>query len=265
MSKEVTDQMDALMGGERKPDGAAKAVPDDYEKTKHELDNARGRCKTLDARVKELERENAALRASRSQEDLVSSALTEEERQKLDPVFLTAAAKIAAASEERIRREREERDQQTAQEREERESQAKEDFKRLLASKHPGFFESVAPGGEKAAAWADFMSRFGASVNAAYARRDENAVGYFVDLFNSQHRDRVPSGSQGGATSPSPRNLGSGASVQPDGRAKTYTPDEYAALEKQAMAARRRGDFDAYRKLNDELKTILAEGRVKDE
>lgn len=266
MSKAETEQMDALMGGANSPaNGAGSGVSvDEFERTKHELDNSRGRLKALDAKLKELEKENAELRASRNRDEIVSSALSEEEREKLDPAFVSAMAKVSAATEERMKREYEERDRRLAEERAARVQDAKKNFAQQIESAFPGFLSSIGEGGANAAAWQEFYSVYGASVNAAYARFDMNAISTLIKQFNAQLGIRVPSGSQGKATSPDPRNLGSGREVQRDNGTKTYTSEEYAQLEKQAMQARRRGDFDAYRKLDEELNTILAEGRVKD-
>lgn len=269
MNKEV-EQMDALMGGgTTTPAAAQPTAQEEFERTRHELDVARGRLKARDGRVKELEKELAELRARTQQEDLVSKALTPEERERLDPSFISAAAKIASESENRIRREQEERDQRAIEEREADVQRRKADFSRRVEERFPGFMSSVGAGGEKSAAWTEFMHFNGPSVNAAYARFDLETVAYFISQFDSWYKSkfgiRVPSGSQGKATSPDPRNLGSGAQpVQQDDSKKVYTSEEYDAIEKKALAARRRGDWDEYRKLNDKLNDILAEGRVKD-
>lgn len=270
MSKAETEQMDALMGGANSPaNGAGSGVSmDEFERTKHELDNSRGRLKALDAKVKELEKENAELRASQNRDEIISSALSEEERDKLDPAFVSAMAKVSAATEARLRKEYEERDRQTAAEREARMQEAKVNFARQIESAFPGFLASIGESGDKNAQWREFCGVYGASVNAAYARFNVSAISTLIQQFiawsNKEQGVRVPSGSQGKAMSPDPRNLGSGKEVQHDNGTKTYTPEEYAELEKKAMQARRRGDFDAYRKLDEELNTILAEGRVKD-
>jgi hypothetical protein len=128
----------------------------------------------------------------------------------------------------------------------------------------PGFFASVGAGGPNAAAWAEFCQMHGPSINAAYAQFNLKTITQFIKMFKSKLGVRVPSGSQGAATAPDPRNLGSGATVQLEDGAKVYTAEEFASLEKQAMQARRRGDWDAYRKLDQELNTILAEDRIKD-
>ncbi|MBQ1344758.1 MAG: hypothetical protein IIY62_00205 [Kiritimatiellae bacterium] len=271
MSMEKISEMDALMGGgparnaaEQNFDAAA------FEKQKHELDNMRGRVKASDARIKELEKQLAELRTAKSGEDLVSRALSESEREKLAPEFLGAAAKLAATSAEQVRREYEERErarlEQEAQARAANEERAKENFARLVEGRFPGFLSSVSTGGPNNAQWRKFMDEDGysASVNAAWNACNLEVLSQFIEQFNSKLGIRVPSGSQGTATSPDPRTLGSGAPVQTGGPNKVYTAEEYAALEKQAMQFRRRGDWEGYRKLNEELNTILAENRVKD-
>ncbi len=264
MSKAETDQIDALSGGAKSPANTSGVSKDEFERTKHELDNSRGRLKALDAKLKELEKENAELRASKSNDDLISSALSEEERERLDPTFLSARAKVSAATEARLRRENDERDRQEAAEREARRAEAKANFARQIESSFPGFLSSIVAGGANESAWREFCEIYGASVDSATARFDVKAISVLIKQFNAAQGIRVPSGGQGKATSPDPRNLGSGADVRFDNGTKIYTSEEYAALEKQAMAARRRGDFDSYRKLDQELNTILAEGRVKD-
>lgn len=270
MSKETMKEMDALMGGGKAPAAEKTFDAAEYERQKHELDNMRGRVKASDARVKELEKQLEELRRTRRGEDIVSAALTDDERAKFEPEFLGAAAKLVAASEERVRREYEEAERQRREkeekERAEAEERASESFARLVNERFPGFLSSVSNGGENSAQWQKFMFEdgLGPSINAAWKARNIDVLSKFINQFKSKFSIRVPSGSQGAATSPEPRNLGSGATVQTGGPNKVYTAEEYAALEKQAMMLRRRGDWDGYRKLNDELYTILAENRVKD-
>lgn len=273
MSNEKMDEMNILMGGKdiasstpTENVGVTQAV---FDKTNHELDVARGRLKTLDARNKELEKEVAELKALKMRKNVVSSALSDEERANFDPNFLDAAAKIAAASVDSFRQEYEERDrirqEQDAANRTANEERMKKDFVNCIEGKYPGFLSSISAGGGNSELWKNFIEFNGPSISAAVSRYDVNALSYFIDKFNSELNIRVPSGSQGNATSPEPRNLGSGATVvHHGGPNKVYTADEYAALEKQAEQLRRRGDWDGYRKLCDELNNILAEDRVKD-
>lgn len=269
MSKEQTSEMDALTGGTNAQPAPEKTFDAaEIEKQRHELDNMRGRVKSLDSRNKELEKELAALKAERGRADIVSAALSDEEREKLDPNFLDAAAKIAAASAASVRQEYEERErarqEQDAANRSANEERAKKDFAHRIEERYPGFLGSIGEGGGNSEQWKRFYAFNGPSISSAVARFDIETLAYFIDKFNSELGIRVPSGSQGAATSPDPRNLGSGAAVQHGGSNKVYTAEEYAALEKQASQLRRRGDWDGYRRLNDELNNILAENRVKD-
>ena len=82
MSNEKMDEMNILMGGKdiagstpTENVGVTQAV---FDKTNHELDVARGRLKTLDARNKELEKEVAELKALKMRKNVVSSALSDE-------------------------------------------------------------------------------------------------------------------------------------------------------------------------------------------
>ena len=261
MSKAETDQIDALTGGAKNPaDAAAGGVSmEDYERTKHELDNSRGRLKSLDARLKELEKENAELRASKSQEELVSSALTEEERANLDPAFLSAMAKMNAATEARLRRENEERDRQEAEAREARMREAKSNFAQQIESAFPGFLSSIGTGGGSEAAWREFCRIYGASVNAAYERFDVDAISHLIRQFNAEQGIRVPSGSQGKATSPDPRNLGSGTTVASPAT-RNYTEKDVNTLFDEKEAARDRGDWAEVRRLTDEINKAQAQG-----
>ena len=274
MSNEKMNEMNALLGGDTNTSDNVTVVntgvaQDVFDKTNHELDVARGRLKTLDAKNKELEKELAALKASKARTDIVSAALTDEERANLDPTFLDAAAKIAAASADSVREQYEERErlrqEQDAANRTAYEERMRKDFVTRIEGKYPGFLGSIGAGGGNSELWKKFYAFNGPSISAAVARFDLDALSYFIDKFNSELNIRVPSGSQGNATSPDPRNLGSGATVvHHGGPNRIYTSDEYAALEKQAEQLRRRGDWDGYRKLSDELNNILAEGRVKD-
>ena len=274
MSNEKMNEMNALLGGDTNTSDNVTVVntgvaQDVFDKTNHELDVARGRLKTLDAKNKELEKELAALKASKARTDIVSAALSDEERANLDPTFLDAAAKIAAASANSVREQYEERErlrqEQDAANRTANEERMRKDFVNRIEGKYPGFLNSISVGGGNCEPWKKFYEFNGPSIAAAVSRFDLESLSYFIDKFNSELNIRVPSGSQGHATSPDPRNLGGGAIVvQHGGPNKIYTADEYAALEKQADQLRRRGDWDGYRKVCDELNNILAEGRVKD-
>lgn len=276
MNKEKMEEMDALMGsGKNTNAGGAtdksSISQEVFDKTNHELDVARGRLKTLDARNKELEKEVATLRASKARTDIVSTALSDEERANLDPTFLDAAAKIAAASADAVRQDYEERErarqEQEAANRAANEAVARENFARKIEERYPGFFNSVSRGGPYHEQWLNFKNDpyLGSSIVTAWNDCNVEVMSMFIEKFNSSLSIRVPSGSQGQATSPEPRNLGSGATVvHHGGPNKVYTADEYSALEKQADQLRRRGDWDGYRKVCDELNNILAEGRVKD-
>jgi hypothetical protein len=256
--------MDALMGGANTPEGAAEGgvSKEEFERTKHELDNNRGRLKALDSRLKELEKENAELRAAREREDIISSALTDEERAKVDPEFLKVMAKMNAETEARLRRENEERERQSAEERNLRAEQAKQDFVRRVEDRFPGFLASVGAGGANAEAWSRFYGIYGASIASAYSRFDLDALSHFINMFNLELGNRVPSGSQGAATGPDPRNLGSGAPVGAP-TTKTYTEDEITALFDKKEAARDRGDWAEVRRLTDEINRAQESGGAK--
>lgn len=221
-----------------------------------------GRVKKLSEELKARDEELAKLRSSRQTEDILS-ALSEEDRESVSPEVLTAMAKLAG----KVRSDNEQRlrEQEAISARAEagrREADA-ENFSRAVDARFPGFFQSVGIGGANEAAWKTFMRFNGPSVKNAYERCDMDAIVHFVESFYRFHLGtEVPSG-KGATAAPEPSNQGGG--IRSDaGGGRVYTSEEYAALDERCMRLRREGKIQEYRKLKEELDSILSENRVRD-
>ena len=271
-NKETTEmnekeQAAAAFGGKS---GEQPVVTTDSERRiaelERELQNARveqGRVKKLSEELKARDEELAKLRASRQNEDILS-ALSAEERESVSPevlgVLTKAVGKVQSDYERRFREQEALRSQAEAGRRE----ADTEAFARAVDARFPGFFSSVGQGGANEAAWKTFMRFNGPSVNTAYANCDMESIAHFVESFYRNHLGTdVPSG-KGGSAAPEPSNQGGGNRPELGGGNRVYTNEEYAALDERCMKLRREGKIQEYRKLRDELDTILSEGRVKD-
>ena len=228
-----------------------------------------GRWAKVNERLKELEKENEALKASRRSENIVTSL--KGELGEVPDEFAGAAAKIAGRAvdgamkdvNEELARLRQEREAERAASLE----RAKEDFIRKIDAKYPKFRSDVDGGDEvKTKAWRNFLGHNLGSVKDAYERCDFDSLAYHIDRFYREELDRTPPNGNREPTSPDPTNRGGGTSVIIGDSSKIYTTEEYQALEAKATSLRYQpGKYADYQKLRDELDNIISEGRVRDE
>lgn len=268
-----TEQMNALLGNKQAPGGGTVEKKDwkaEYEALKAQYDHDKamiGRVKASDNRVKELESEIAKLKSERGGANVPT--LTPEEKGEIPDEYVGAAATLAsraagnavAGVSEEIAELRREREAEKAAARE----RMANDFAKRIDRRYPGFLSSIGAGGDKHDAWESFLVNNAASVQVAYANCDYDSLVYHIDRFYREVLEvRPPNGEKGNATAPDPVPHGGGNPRVVDSE-KTYTAEEYAALDEKCMKLRREGRFDEYRQLRDELDSALSEGRVKDE
>lgn len=251
---------------------AAKEVVDWESKYNHQaevLAAQNGRVKASDARVKELEKEIAELRAAKRTEELESS-LTEDERAGIPDDILKAAAKLVNSGMGRMQAENERRFQEMESlrnaESEHQRKIAEQGFVARIDAQYPKFRSSIGPGGDKADAWASYLKYNRGSVKAAYDSSDFDTLSYHIGKFYRDHLGiPVPSAGQDGSAASDPETHGGGANpasgLVPG---KVYTSAEYVELYDKVEEARSRGDYAEKRRLEAEIKNAPNEGRVKD-
>ena len=262
-------QVNALLGSKKTPGGGVeKDWKAEYEalQAERERDKAMiGRVKASDARVKELEEENKRLKEGMRAKKIT---LTPEEQGEIPSEYVDMAATVAsraagdamAGVNQELARLREEREAEKAEAR----KRIATDFVNRINRRYPGFLVSIGEGGDKADAWTSFLVNNAASVNEAFVKCDYDSLVYHIDRFYREVLEvRPPNGEKGNASVPDPVSHGGGSPVaRADGK-KTYTEEEYAALEKKCADLRRKGEYAEYKKLRDELDEILVEGRVE--
>ena len=277
MNEEMQKAMDALAGGTAAgaPGGDTTDWKAKYEESQRELASARveqGRVKKLNEEKSELERQLAEARSARGVQSAIDALPdnlktdTPEDYQKVAAIMAQRAVDEAVQKAEARRKAELDTVMSQMAERERREADAKRaDFGSRIEREFPGFLKSaVMEGGDKHSAWVQYQRFNAASINTAVQNCDFETLAYHVRTFYRNELGVEPPSGGTGAAAPDPSSTGGGNAVRHDGGKKIYTAQEYQALEKQAMQARRRGDFETYGKLNDELNTILAESRVKD-
>lgn len=271
--------MNALLGGNKPSSGENtvefwKAKASEFERLAQSTKVEQGRVSKLDARVKELEAENARLRSNRKAADIVAG-MTEDERGEIATDVLETQARIADRAAENavgsalngINAEFERMKQEREAEKAANQRRIEAEFASRIDDSFPGFLASISEGGDKAKAWASFLVNNAESVKDAYRRCDYNALAYHIRRFYSEVLDvRPPKERDNGATGPDPSStsggLPPGSSINGERR---YTAQEYDALDEKCMKLRRAGKYDEYTKLREELDSALSEGRVDDE
>lgn len=272
-----TEQVNALLGAKKAPGGTSdKDWKAEYEALKAEYERAKpmlGRVNVeavaaKDKRISELESEIRRLKGAKGAAEIAAS-LTPEERGEIPEEYVGVAAKIAsratgdamAGVNQELARLREEREAEKERER----KRVASDFVNRINRRYPGFLASIGEGGDKAEAWASFLVNNAASVNEAYGRCDYDSLAYHIDRFYREVLEvRPPNGDKGNASAPDPVSHGGGKPATRDDGKKTYTAEEYSALEEKCMKLRRKGDYDGYAKLREELDEILVDGRVEE-
>lgn len=266
---EAGNKVGALIGAAGAASGGADEWKAKYEALKKENEAMKpmlGRVKDLSAKDKEIaELKKKIGELEKGGRANPEDALTPEERASLAPEFVQAAAKISTAATEGIgeelRQMRIEREQERAAFRQAQE----ETFFRNVEAKYPGFIANISEGGKWNASWNTFLVHNKDSVVSAYKSLDIDALSYHVDRFYREVLEVRPPDGKGKASIPDPVSTRGGAPGLVDNPTKVYTPEEFALLEEECAKLRRKGDFDGYRKMRDNLETILREERVKEE
>lgn len=273
MNEEINKAMDALAGGGN-PTGTPgggdatdwKAKYEEMERKFQSAQVEQGRVKKLDEEVKALKAENAKLSSTRRAQSVIDG-LPPEVKEGFTDDSLRAQALIAQravdaanaerdAEIERIRAEQAERDRRNAE-------AAKAAFAQQIEQSYPGFLRSaVLDGGDKHAAWLEFVEYYGPSINAAYYARDFKRLSWFIEKFYNEKLEIPPPSGGSGAAAPDPSATGGGTSVlmKPG---KTYTWDEIDKLYDEIEVLRSKGDKDGMKRLSDEIEKAQREGRVK--
>lgn len=257
--------------GETNAQQTAESV-DWKQKYEHQMEVSAadsGRMKKLAAEKAQLERELAELRASRREEELVSS-LSEDERAGIPEDVLKTQVKLASSVMTKMREENERRFREMENERsaevERSQKMAERNFIERIDARFPKFRSSIGPGGDKAEAWSSYLRYNKPSIQYAYGACDFEALSHHIETF---YRDflgtPVPSVSSNGSAASDPETHGgSNATYVQTGTGKTYTSEEYLALYDKVEEARRAGNWEEKRRIEAEISNAPREGRVKD-
>lgn len=264
-------KIDALLGnGNDTPNGGQstdelKARVAELERELAKAKVEQGRVSKLNAQKKALEDELAKYREGRSAQKLASE-YHDAENDGIPKEYVNMAASMAskaadsAVEEARRRMEAERKAEQEAN----HERKAK-DLVALVESKYPKFLSSIGPGGDKQQAWASFLVNNRDSVNRAFSELNIDMLSYHINRFyNEVLGIRPPQGTAESNPAADPTSSRRGNQSLETTAGKVYTAAEYDALEKKALELRKRGDYEGYRKLDEELNSALAENRVKD-
>lgn len=268
MNEEIKKAMGALAGGGN-PTGTPgggdatdwKAKYEEMERKFQSAQVEQGRVKKLDEKVKALEAENAKLSSTRRAQSVIDG-LPPEVKEGFTDDSLRAQALIAQraveaanaerdAEIERIRAEQAERDRRNAE-------AAEAAFAQQIEQSYPGFLRSaVLDGGDKHAAWLEFVEYYGPSINAAYYARDFKRLSWFIEKFYNEKLEIPPPSGGSGAAAPDPSATGGGKTVT-HAHGKSYTDEEISALFDKKEAARDRGDWAEVKRLTDEINRAQA-------
>lgn len=265
--------MSALRGGTDTPTSQGEDLKKQLDEAQHKLQVAQveqGRVKKLSEENAELKKRLVALETRKTEEELLAS-IPAEEREELPSGTAEALAKVAAKAVERAERTTQE---QLSQMREAQAARLEADKKILadnflerLKTNFPGFADSVASGGENEAQWKAYCKYNAESINTALAKYNFETIAWHItNFYQNVLKSPIPAAGGGSPTATDP-NAGKGGAHAPINVAidsnKTYTAEEYTALEKKAENALAMKDYATYNKITQELETALSEGRVK--
>lgn len=249
------------VGGDVNGEGVNEPTPNAEEIKKEHTESVwAGRAKKLAEEKAALQKELNELKSKRTLESALESIPQEVKGDTPDEITRPALAgaqrmvdEFAGKTEEelkKLRAEMADRDRKM--------------FVSQIGAQNPKFFESVAPGGDKAKMWADFVSLNAETYKSINASNDVGRFNSFVAQFYSYIGSPNPSGNAGIASAPEPRSalggIGQGGGDQND---KVYTTQEYLAEIERAEDAQRAGDMNTYRAITASLGKALKEGRVK--
>jgi hypothetical protein len=231
------------------------------EKAQHASEVWGGRAKKLAEEKAALEEELRKVRASTEARDAVDK-LTPEQLGDTPREFAEAAVTAAAGI---MNGAQAKQNEELAKLRAEIAEKDRKAFLSQISAMNPRFFESVTPGGDKAAMWDKFRASNRETYAAIMASNDVGRFNNFVASFYREIGVPNPSGDYGYAA-PDPRSTaGSNGDVAPNAtEGKTYTTQEYLdALDAAETSFRANGDRKAYDEATALLNKALKEGRVR--
>lgn len=251
----------ALGGGQGSGDAGDADVAKELEKSRHTNDVLAGRLKAQGEELKRLREElrslNAGKAAGEAVEKLAPELLGDTPREYAETAAAVSAQMLEAAKAaqkdevDKLRAELEERDRRA--------------FYGQIGRDNAKFFDDVAPGGDKAAFWAQFKAANKETYDAVVETRDIARFNALVDSFYRLIGVRNPARGSGASAAPDPTTAGGGSQTpvrdDADGQRK-YTVDEYLGELEKAEEARNGGDMPTYREMTARLNKALNEGRV---
>ncbi len=252
----------ALGGGQEAGAGDNADIAKELEKSRHTNEVLAGRIKAQGEEVKNLRAEIRALKAGKAADEVVEK-LTPEQLGETPKAYAQTAAVVSAQVAEEVRAAQKDEVDKLRSEIAERDRRA---FYGEIGRDNPKFFDSIAPGGDKASIWAQFKARNKETYDAIMATHDVSRFNSLVGMFYREIGVKNPAGGSGTSAAPEPKPSGGGTQSpgqdDADGQ-KQYTTDEYLAELQKAEEARDSGDMATYRTMTARLNKALNEGRVK--
>ena len=252
----------ALGGGQEAVAGDNADIAKELEKSRHTNEVLAGRIKAQGEEVKNLRAEIRALKAGKAADEVVEK-LTPEQLGETPKAYAQTAAVVSAQVAEEVRAAQKDEVDKLRSEIAERDRRA---FYGEIGRDNPKFFDSIAPGGDKASIWAQFKARNKETYDAIMATHDVSRFNSLVGMFYREIGVKNPAGGSGTSAAPEPKPSGGGTQSpgqdDADGQ-KQYTTDEYLAELQKAEEARDSGDMATYRTMTARLNKALNEGRVK--
>lgn len=252
----------ALGGGQEAGAGDNADIAKELEKSRHTNEVLAGRIKAQGEEVKNLRAEIRALKAGKAADEVVEK-LTPEQLGETPRAYAQTAAVVSAQVAEEVRAAQKDEVDKLRSEIAERDRRA---FYGEIGRDNPKFFDSIAPGGDKASIWAQFKARNKETYDAIMATHDVSRFNSLVGMFYREIGVKNPAGGSGTSAAPEPKPSGGGTQSpgqdDADGQ-KQYTTDEYLAELQKAEEARDSGDMATYRTMTARLNKALNEGRVK--
>lgn len=271
MNNEKKDILGAIGGNAEGTNGGEPDYKALYEKSQKELQANKvedGRLRKVNEELAAARKELDELRRSKRTEEAIN-ALPEDLKNEVPDDIKRGSAVIAqkavdsalsgAMADTNERLARLEREQEEARVSADRVRKA--EFERRIANTYPDFLKGIDAGGDKREAWMKYRRFNEASIQSAISSCDYDTLEYHIKNFYREIDVPLPTAGQG-YTAPEPRPASGGQQVIPQGGGKTYTLDEYVALQEKCEKLFYENKAE-YAKLRDELEKAMAEGRVK--
>lgn len=210
----------------------------------------RGRNKKLSEEISALKEKLSRYESEEARRD-ASNELTDEQLNGLPREYAdlaaTVAQKVNASSRDSVDDIRQQLD-----------TIKRDRFYSEIERANDGLFEAIGEGGDKKAAWDDYVSANEETYNAIIGSGNVDRFNRFVRGFYSDLG--VPPSRNGYAVDPF--SVGADSVPSPVNNGKKYSAAEISAMENRAMELRRSGKYDEYRKLRDEIDDAISAGRI---